>query len=225
MKTQRLAIDDVMKEVKVLSKDGAPIKLRNAGRSLCDGFKLFLGELGSAIYGSDFVSNLGISIRFAFIVQHLPELRIYSDLAKKLDKPRNRIEHSDVFFPSKEELALLIPRADSLFEQLTTLIEKLRSKDVFVDLKAQRKLLVFFLRWLADELDGYAQAHMSILRREPPEEEIKKAKELISVKSKIDEMSLDDINDLLNEVRQVISEIDGAWSELSDFIEAEASTA
>ena len=222
---QKLSINDVLNEAKTLSQDDAPIRLRNSGRSLTDAFKLFLGELGGVIYGYDFVANLSTKIRFAFIVQHLPELREYNDFAKKLNKLRDKTEHSDTYFPTKDMLDALIPKAESLFGQLDSLIEKLRSQNALVDLRAQRKLLTLFLDWLKESLDGYEQAHRSFSGREPPQEEVKKAVELIALKDKVDEMSLDAINDCLNEVRQTISEIDGFWSELSDLIDVQATIA
>ena len=216
---QKLTMDGAFEEAKTLAQDTAPIKLRNAARSLCDAFKLFLDELGSVIYGYDFISKLSTKIRFAFIRQHIPELKPYDDFAEKLDKLRNKIEHSDTFFPTKERLDPLIPRAGSLFGQLGSLIAKIKSQDALVDLKAQRRLLVFFLKWLEDEFQGYAQCHRSF-GREPPDEDVKKVEELLSMRSELDDMSLDNINDALIDVRQVISEIDDSWSELSDAIEA-----
>jgi len=102
---------------------------------------------------------------------------------------------------------------------LRSLIAKIKSQDALVDLKAQRRLLVFFLKWLEDEFQGYAQCHRSF-EREPPDEDVKKVEELLSMRSELDDMSLDNINDALIDVRQVISEIDDSWSELSDAIEA-----
>jgi hypothetical protein len=118
-----------------------------------------------------------------------------------------------------------MPEAKALFGQRGSLIKKIGSQEALVDLKAQRRLLALFLDWLADDLDGYGEAHKSFFGgTEPPKERIKNALALLEIKNKVDEMSLDDINAYLSEVRQTISEIDGFWSELSDMMEYEAAT-
>jgi len=219
---QRLTVNDVFMEAQALSQHRTPVKLRNAGRSLCDAFKLFLSELGGPIYGYDFVSNLDPKIRFEFIVQHLPELKKYTDLAEKLDKIRNKTEHSDTYFPPKNKIEALTQRAASLFKQTGALLKKLQSKEALMDLEAQRRLLKLFLKWLEEELSQYEQSHKSFFAREPPQDAIKNARKLLSLRSKVDEMTLDTINDHLGEVREAISEIDELSSALSIMMEEEA---
>jgi hypothetical protein len=108
-----------------------------------------------SLYGYDFVGNLSTKIRFSFIVQHLPELKAYNELAKKLNELRDKTEHSDTYVPAKSMLDALLPEAESLFKQLDSLIKKIESHEAFVDLRAQRKLLTLFLDWLQEDFDGY----------------------------------------------------------------------
>jgi hypothetical protein len=221
---QKLTLDDAFKEAKALSEHDTPVKLRNAARSLCDAFKLFLGEIGGAIYGYDSFSNQTIKIRFAFIAQNLPELKEYNALAKKLDKLRHSTEHSDNYFPKKEELDALISKAESLFGKSRALMERLSSNNALIDLQAQRRLLVLFLDWLQEEVNGYTQSHKSFSGTEPPQEEVKRAWELIGLKRTINELGLDAINNYLPDVREAITEIDGLWSDLSSIMEDTAAT-
>jgi hypothetical protein len=122
----KLTVQDALESARTLSKDAEGPNLRNAGRSLCDAFKLILGDLGMAAYGSEFLSNLSIRTRFDTLSKSLPELRGYHRLARKLDKLRNNIEHDDSFCPDKREIQALVKQAEPMLKAMQSLGEKLR---------------------------------------------------------------------------------------------------
>jgi hypothetical protein len=210
-------------EAKTLSSYQEAAKLRNAGRCLCDAFKLFLTEVGGTIYGYNFVSSLSIKIRFKFIVQHLPELSSYSRLADELDTLRHRTEHSDFFFPAKEKIERLVGQADSVFKMKSSLVQKLQKQDALLDLEAQRRLLRLFLSWLGQDLDELQHSYDSFMGHAMPETEVvKRVKELVSVAGKIDEMDLISISDCLESARELVYEIGEESANLSGMMEEEA---
>src|SRR5208337_644455 len=94
---QKLTMDGAFEEAKALSQDTAPIKLRNAARSLCDAFKLFLDELGSVIYGYDFISSLSTKIRFAFIRQHIKKPNCQNQVTGCFSRPEGSAKAFGIF--------------------------------------------------------------------------------------------------------------------------------
>lgn len=122
-----LTIRSSLDEARALSQNDDEAKLRNAGRSLCDSFKLFLANVGAETY-SGYIENQTIINRFRLLQSSLPELRNYGGLAMKLDKLRHSIEHSDTYSPRKEVLQDLITQTEPLFKMVAPLKERLRSQ-------------------------------------------------------------------------------------------------
>ena len=220
---EKLTIQNLFDEAKALSQCDEPPRLRNAGRSICDAFKLFLAELGGRVYGFSFIASLSMKIRFQFLSQSLPELGKYQNLVERLDKLRNKTEHSDSFFPSKEEISTLVEEVEPLIESAQCLAEKLQSKRVLLDLEAQRRLLSLFLSWLDRDLREVQSSWKSFFRNEMPETDtVKRVRELISLGDKVWGMDLDAINDHLESARALIYELDEQSTNLSTMMEEEA---
>ncbi|MGD0423974.1 MAG: hypothetical protein ABSA92_11020 [Candidatus Bathyarchaeia archaeon] len=207
----------LLEEARELLKSDTPPKLRNAGRSLCDAFKLFLAEVGGAVYGYDLVSNLSIKLRFAFLVQGVPELKEFSSLVAKLDTLRQKTEHSDTFFMSKKKLDEVLTEVDKLLRKRDPILSTLRSKTAKVDLEIQRGLLIYFLNWLEEEFSGLSRGHESTVAEEPPLDEVSNAKKLLALRSKVAAMDHETVNENILAVREAIASIDELWSDLDEF--------
>ena len=214
--SQKLTVESLFNEAKNLSGHHDPVRLRNAGRSLCDAFKLFLSEIGGAIYGYDFVSNLGIKIRFKFLLQFLPELKSYSKLAGELDSLRQKTEHSDSYIPSKESIERLVQEAEPLLRRKASLIQKLNDA-ALLDLGAQKKLLRFLFSWIEADIGALKESYENFTGHKMPETEtVKRAQELLSTQNKIAEMDVESISYHLELARNLIYEVGEALTELSE---------
>jgi hypothetical protein len=141
---KKLTIQDALESARTLSHNAEAPNLRNAGRSLCDAFKLILGDLGRTVYGSEFLSNLAIKIRFETLCQSVPELRDYRRLAHRLDTLRNKIEHNDSHCPGKREIEDLIKQVESFIKMMPSLTEKLRSQRTIEGVERRGKSLVLY---------------------------------------------------------------------------------
>jgi hypothetical protein len=152
----------------------------------------------------------------------LPELNQYDRLAQDLETLRNKTEHDDHYScAKKDDLIAFVKQMRSLNELLPSLKHQLHDKQSAADLDAQRNLLQLMLFWLERDL-AQTEGSYESFGLKVHDQTVKHAKSLIAYREKVKELTLEEISELLDEVRVMISEIDDLDSTLSGLMAEEA---
>lgn len=92
-------------------------------------------------------------------------------------------------------------------------------------LEARKNILRGFLDELEETRDGYIRSHKSFFRTDPDENRVRElsdAKQLLTLRSKVDGMDSDTISLNLEEVKDAITQIEALGSVISGLMEDEA---
>lgn len=195
---------------------GNSVSLRNASRSLADFCRVTLSEIGLHHSGYGIIKDVSIQHRYRLVCGLDPELIPYSKLFQDIQKLRDKIEHTDNFTPSQQELKSLIDKTKTLDELLD---KKVIPALVKLGNSPRQK---FLEEWNAveamyDSIDWYPAWAIGNF------DHIKgKVEEFYSIKDSLNDLNNEAIHearirlrDLLNELKLLLKQADFSLQEAS----------